>query len=415
MPRNRPVDYPSVPSGHHPIVQPQLGLAPPQPWTTQNRFSWQDSSRESGDVEQQLEAGNAARQQEKRQSRVPPLPVLPEHLAEGLQQQHMNTQPVEAVLPSQRSDLPQPQLSQTFQPQPQPSQFRPDIPRLVQQQQLQVPHQGIIPSYEASQAAHHVYPQDTQASMQEQAVYPGHFNVSQAQLSSHALPMHTAQQAVVQEHLSSEQKPEQPPTRTYHPEPVKPVSVGPDVNPLSPHSPTSATSPSYTTNMQTFPPPAIDMSFPPSATFGPGQSSRGGTWHHGLGSCAEPTTCLSSLFCPCVVYGRTQYRLSLKSAKKDTTNMLGYSSINGSCLTWSVLCGVNILLTAIQHTRVRKAYEMDSMAGNVASDCVKSICCCCCVIAQDEKEMKVREEKGRKTERRESYKSPEGMTFGPPR
>jgi len=95
--------------------------------------------------------------------------------------------------------------------------------------------------------------------------------------------------------------------------------------------------------------------------------------------------------------------------------MLGYSSINGSCLAWSVLCGVNILLTAIQHTRVRKAYEMDSLAGNVASDCIQSVCCCCCVLAQDEKEMRVREEKARKAETRESYKSPEGMSFAPPR
>lgn len=94
--------------------------------------------------------------------------------------------------------------------------------------------------------------------------------------------------------------------------------------------------------------------------------------------------------------------------------MLGYSSINGSCLAWSVLCGVNILLTAIQHTRIRKAYEMDSQAGNVASDCVKSVCCCCCVLAQDEKEMKLREELSRNKEVRESYQSPEGMTFAPP-
>lgn len=156
------------------------------------------------------------------------------------------------------------------------------------------------------------------------------------------------------------------------------------------------------------------MSFAPtSATFGPStQSPRGGTWHHSLGSCAEPTTCLASLFCPCIVYGRTQHRLALKSQKRDPTNMLGYSAVNGSCLAWSVLCGVNMLLTAVQHTRVRRAYEMDGTAGNVAGDCVQSVCCCCCVLAQDEKEVKVREGKAG---RRESYRSPEGMRFAPPR
>lgn len=407
MPRNRPVDYPSVPSGLH--VQPQLGLAPPRPWITENRFSWQDGSRESGDVEQQLEAGKAVRSQEQRQSRVPPLPVLPEHLG-GQEKQHMNIQPAEALLPSQRSGQFQPQQSQASQQQPQqPGQFRPDIPRHFQQPQQQVQYPGPTPSYEASQAAYKP-PAEPQANMQEQAVYPGHYNVSQAQLSSHALPVRTMHQGVSEEHQSSETKPEQEASQTQ----PKPVHVGPDVNPLSPASPTATVSPTRTTNIQTFPPPSGDMSFPHSATFGPGQSSSGGTWHHGLGSCAEPTTCLFSLFCPCIVYGKTQHRLSLKSAKKDPTNMLGYSSINGSCLAWSVLCGVNILLTAIQHTRIRKAYEMDSQAGNVASDCVKSVCCCCCVLAQDEKEMKLREELSRNKEVRESYQSPEGMTFAPP-
>jgi hypothetical protein len=33
----------------------------------------------------------------------------------------------------------------------------------------------------------------------------------------------------------------------------------------------------------------------------------------------------------CILYGRTQHRLSMKSRKEDPTNMLGYETCNGSC------------------------------------------------------------------------------------
>lgn len=89
--------------------------------------------------------------------------------------------------------------------------------------------------------------------------------------------------------------------------------------------------------------------------------------------------------------------------------MLGYSTVNGSCVAWSLLCGANIFLTAIQRTRIRKTYEMDATAGNVATDCLTSLCCCCCIIAQNEKEMKVREER----EVVDQYTSPGAMTFSP--
>jgi len=70
--------------------------------------------------------------------------------------------------------------------------------------------------------------------------------------------------------------------------------------------------------------------------------------------------------------------------------MLSYSSINGSCLAWAVLPGVNALLTAIQHRRVRKVYDMEGK-GDFVGDCVRGVCCCCCMLAQDEKEMRERE------------------------
>lgn len=97
--------------------------------------------------------------------------------------------------------------------------------------------------------------------------------------------------------------------------------------------------------------------------------------------------------------------------------MLGYSAINGSCIAWSVLCGVNVLLTAIQHTRIRKKYEMQEGSGNVPGDCVKSLCCCCCVIALDEKEVKMREEGkigGKEGMVERAYTSPGAMMYSPP-
>lgn len=60
-------------------------------------------------------------------------------------------------------------------------------------------------------------------------------------------------------------------------------------------------------------------------------------WKNGL--CDPDATCCLSLFCPCIVYGKTQYRLSRKSQKQDPTDMLGYDSFNGSCGIMAVTCG----------------------------------------------------------------------------
>ncbi|MBE7182222.1 MAG: PLAC8 family protein [Terriglobus roseus] len=161
-----------------------------------------------------------------------------------------------------------------------------------------------------------------------------------------------------------------------------------------------------------------------STTFSPTPHPiHGGTWQHSLCSCAMPAICLTSLFCPCITYGRTQYRLSQRSSHKDPTNMLGYSTCNGSCVAFGVLCGVNAFLAAIQKTRVRKAYEMDrAQAGGVVDDLLKGACCCCCSVAQDEKEVRWREEEGRRAGggaaagrgSKEGYAPVGGMTFSPP-
>ena len=60
-------------------------------------------------------------------------------------------------------------------------------------------------------------------------------------------------------------------------------------------------------------------------------------WRHGL--CDPDATCCLSLFCPCTVYGKTQYRLSRKAQKQDPTDLLGYEAFNGSCGVMAIACG----------------------------------------------------------------------------
>ncbi|KAL8650521.1 MAG: hypothetical protein Q9210_003777 [Variospora velana] len=51
-------------------------------------------------------------------------------------------------------------------------------------------------------------------------------------------------------------------------------------------------------------------------------------WKHGL--CEVDTLCCIGLCCPCILYGRTQYRITRKTQKEDPTNLLGYESCNAS-------------------------------------------------------------------------------------
>jgi hypothetical protein len=98
--------------------------------------------------------------------------------------------------------------------------------------------------------------------------------------------------------------------------------------------------------------------------------------------------------------------------------MLGYTTVNGSCMAFGILCGINGILAGLQRTRLRKKYSMSNEAGDVAGDCLKGVCCCCCVVAQDEKEIKFREEQARKPAgsgtKKEGYVAPTTMTFSPP-
>lgn len=60
-------------------------------------------------------------------------------------------------------------------------------------------------------------------------------------------------------------------------------------------------------------------------------------WKHGL--CTPDSLCCLGVFCPCIVYGKTQYRLSKKVQKQDPTDLLSYESCNGSCGFFALACG----------------------------------------------------------------------------
>lgn len=60
-------------------------------------------------------------------------------------------------------------------------------------------------------------------------------------------------------------------------------------------------------------------------------------WKHGL--CEVDMLCCTGIVCPCMVYGKTQYRLSRKAQKQEPTDLLGYESCNSSCVVMAVACG----------------------------------------------------------------------------
>lgn len=61
-------------------------------------------------------------------------------------------------------------------------------------------------------------------------------------------------------------------------------------------------------------------------------------WKHGL--CEIDTLCCAGLFCPCILYGKTQYRLSKREKKQDPTDLLSYKPVNGSCGIMAAACGL---------------------------------------------------------------------------
>jgi Cys-rich protein (TIGR01571 family) len=201
--------------------------------------------------------------------------------------------------------------------------------------------------------------------------------------------------------------------RELQPQPMSPTTIAPDENPLTPMF-LKSNSASSNDQPGAWPTPdaAHDDHLPGQCRHA-NQEIRGGTWKHGLCDCSEIGICCTGAWCPCIIYGRTQYRLSRRSERKDPTDLLGYSTFNGSCAAFAILCGCNLVLAAIQHSRVRKSY---GIPGGVGTDFVRAAGCCCCTLSQDEKEIKSRESHSRRPSVSNlpmQYASPPIMQFAP--
>ncbi|KAJ5817638.1 hypothetical protein N7447_007646 [Penicillium robsamsonii] len=117
------------------------------------------------------------------------------------------------------------------------------------------------------------------------------------------------------------------------------MSIVPDENPLQ--SPKSPYFPPPTTAAASRTPPPDDLSayHHPGQSMHPNQEMKGGGWSNGLCECSNFGICCLGMLCPCILYGKTQHRLSMKSKKEDPTNMLGYETCNASCTGMGLLCG----------------------------------------------------------------------------
>ncbi|KAF2196724.1 PLAC8-domain-containing protein [Delitschia confertaspora ATCC 74209] len=139
-------------------------------------------------------------------------------------------------------------------------------------------------------------------------------------------------------------------------------------------------------------------------------------WKHSLCECSgDVGTCMTGIFCPCVLYGRTAYRLTQKSEKKDPTDMLAYRSANGHCGLMGAACGLWCLFPLVQRTRLRHLYKL---SGSLFGDIGKACCCCCCMTIQNEREVRDREESSRRwagPASTEVYRTPMQMAYTPQR
>ncbi|KAL0263733.1 hypothetical protein SLS55_002714 [Diplodia seriata] len=154
-----------------------------------------------------------------------------------------------------------------------------------------------------------------------------------------------------------------PPPASPGPIPIKTErddSRGADNVPVSPISPTSPTQPySPHSNVPSSRPPIFAPDNPSgpngmlTAEHKPGQIAHPNMdleatgskrqWKHSICECSgDVATCMTGVFCPCVVYGKTSYRLGLKSEKKDPTEMLGWSWANTQCslMAMATFCGL---------------------------------------------------------------------------
>ena len=229
---------------------------------------------------------------------------------------------------------------------------------------------------------------------------------------SEEAPAHQAQQVQQSQVAAEPPSPGPIPIKTPEAQPPQKFAAPPTMNSPPSQHPTAVPE----TKREIYNPDSLSGPNVGPETHRPGQVSHPNAaidphWKTGL--CEPDTVCCMGIICPCMVYGKTMYRLSRRAQKQDPTEMLGYESCNGSCFLMVFACGFQSLLTAIQRARIRKLYHLE---GSFGTDCLKACCCCCCVLMQDEREVRDREELIRRNAvpATGAYLAPTGMTYAPP-
>jgi len=113
-------------------------------------------------------------------------------------------------------------------------------------------------------------------------------------------------------------------------------------------------------------------------------------WETGFCSCSSPCgTCCLGACCPCILYGRTQYRLEHNGSTE------GYSFCNSNCTFYSCLMIVPPLQSGLplslqsflgyaQRKKIRQQY---GLRGGPCGDYLRHYCCPCCSLIQEEEEV----------------------------
>ncbi|CCX07369.1 PLAC8 family-domain-containing protein [Pyronema domesticum] len=126
-------------------------------------------------------------------------------------------------------------------------------------------------------------------------------------------------------------------------------------------------------------------------------------WENSLFSCfSNMNTCMMATFCPCILFGRTRYRLRHPSLD-------GHNCCNFACFT-QCIC-ISTPISCIQRMMQRKEIrEKHNLEGGCCGDCMKSCFCSCCELAQEENEVLMKQSKAQE---QVGYIKPQGMVYVP--
>ncbi|KAF9783357.1 PLAC8 family-domain-containing protein [Thelephora terrestris] len=113
-------------------------------------------------------------------------------------------------------------------------------------------------------------------------------------------------------------------------------------------------------------------------------------WSHSLFGCfSDCGTCLTAVFCPCIVYSKISTRLDHLN-KNGSPHPSGGDACGGSCIGYTATCciGVSCILQTIQRGNTRSRYNI---SGNGCTDFLAACCCHVCDLVQESREIELEE------------------------